>query len=126
MSIKEMEALLEATRQKIAGQARLNECCVDARLLEKERMLEQAVSDAHFIEMLTPPVKRLFRNGVEHTLIQEQSNEEIDAFIERKILEEQNTSNSKWVHNARKQVELPYKPVMELADLIAPHEGDKE
>ena len=126
MSIKEMEALLEATRQKIAGQARLNECCVDARLLEKERMLEQAVSDAHFIEMLTPPVKRLFRNGVEHTLIQEQSNEEIDAFIERKILEEQNTSNSKWVHNARKQVKLPYKPVMELADLIAPHEGDKE
>jgi histone H3/H4 len=76
--------------------------------------------------MLTPPVKRLFRNGVEHTLIQEQSNEEIDAFIERKILEEQNTSNSKWVHNARKQVKLPYKPVMELADLIAPHEGDKE
>ena len=126
MSIKEMEALLEATRQKIAGQARLNECCVDARLLEKERMLEQAVSDAHFMEMLTPPVKRLFRNGVEHTLIQEQSNEEIDAFIERKILEEQNTSNSKWVHNARKQVELPYKPVMKLADLIAPHEGDKE
>ena len=126
MSIKEMEALLEATRQKIAGQARLNECCVDARLLEKERMLEQAVSDAHFIEMLTPPVKRLFRNGVEHTLIQEQSNEEIDAFIERKILEEQNTSNSKWVHNARKQVELPYKPVMKLGDLLAPHEGDKE
>ena len=126
MSIKEMEALLEATRQKIAGQARLNECCVDARLLEKERMLEQAVSDAHFIEMLTPPVKRLFRNGVEHTLIQEQSNEEIDAFIERKILEEQNTSSSKWVHNARKQVELPYKPVMKLGDLLAPHEGDKE
>ena len=104
MSIQELEAALEATRQRIAGQARLNECCVDARLLEKERMLEQAVSDAHFIEMLTPPVKRLFRNGVEHTLIQEQSNEEIDAFIERKILEEQ----------------------ANLADLIAPHEGDKE
>ena len=100
MSIKEMEALLEATRQKIANQGRI----ADARLLEKERMLEQAVSDAHFIEMLTPPVKRLFRNGVEHTLIQEQSNEEIDAFIERKILEEQ----------------------ANLADLIAPHEGDKE
>lgn len=122
MSIKEMEALLEATRQKIANQGRI----ADARLLEKERMLEQAVSDAHFMEMLTPPVKRLFRNGVEHTLIQEQSNEEIDAFIERKILEEQNTSNSKWVHNARKQVELPYKPVMKLGDLLAPHEGDKE
>ena len=122
MSIKEMEALLEATRQKIANQGRI----ADARLIEKERMLEQAVSDAHFMEMLTPPVKRLFRNGVEHTLIQEQSNEEIDAFIERKILEEQNTSNSKWVHNARKQVELPYKPVMKLGDLLASHEGDKE
>jgi len=43
MSIKEMEALLEATRQKIADQGRI----VDARLLEKERMLEQAVIDAH-------------------------------------------------------------------------------
>ena len=53
MSIKEMEALLEATRQKIAGQARLNACCVDARLLDKERMLEQAVIDAH----LDAPVK---------------------------------------------------------------------
>ena len=43
MSIKEMEVLLEATRQKIADQGRI----VDARLLEKERMLEQAVIDAH-------------------------------------------------------------------------------
>jgi hypothetical protein len=43
MSIKEMEELLEATRQKIADQGRI----VDARLLEKERMLEQAVIDAH-------------------------------------------------------------------------------
>ena len=47
MSIQELEAALEATRQRIAGQARLNECCVDARLLEKERMLEQALADAH-------------------------------------------------------------------------------
>ena len=43
MSIKEMEALLEATRQKLADQGRV----VDARLLDKERMLEQAVIDAH-------------------------------------------------------------------------------
>ena len=68
------------------------------------------------LELLTPPHGRFFRNGVEHTLTQEQSNEEIDAFIERKILEEQNTSSSKWVHNARKQVKLPYKPVMEIDD----------
>ena len=141
MSIKEMEELLEATRQKLADQGRI----VDSRLLSKEKMLEQAIIDAHLdaplvedgpidmpsvapavLELLTPPHGRFFRNGVEHTLTQEQSNEEIDAFIERKILEEQNTSSNKWVHNARKQVELPYKPVMELADLIAPHEGDKE
>ena len=56
MSIKELEALierladwwdiylsLEATRQKIADQGRI----VDDRLLEKERMLEQALADAH-------------------------------------------------------------------------------
>tara|TARA_R110001592_G_scaffold89106_1_gene262233 strand:+ start:2245 stop:2454 length:210 start_codon:yes stop_codon:yes gene_type:complete len=43
MSIKEMEELLEATRKKLAEQGRI----VDARLLEKERMLEQAVIDAH-------------------------------------------------------------------------------
>jgi hypothetical protein len=154
MSIKEMEALLETTRKKIAGQARLNACCVDTRLLDKERELEQALhylEKGSFIldsiddyatreqanldaptqdlgdiampsvapavlELLTPPHGRFFRNGVEHTLTQEQSNEEIDAFIERKILEEQNTSSSKWVHNARKQVKLPYKPVMEIDD----------
>ncbi len=43
MSIKETEALLEATRQKIANQGRI----ADARLLDKERVLEQAVIDAH-------------------------------------------------------------------------------
>ena len=43
MSIKEMEAALESTRQKIANQGRI----VDARLMEKERMLEQAFIDAH-------------------------------------------------------------------------------
>ena len=43
MSIQELEALLEATRQKIADQGRI----ADARLLEKERELEQAVIDAH-------------------------------------------------------------------------------
>jgi len=43
MSIKEMEALLEATRQKIVDQGRI----ADARLLEKERELEQAVIDAY-------------------------------------------------------------------------------
>ena len=148
MSIKEMEELLEATRQKLADQGRI----VDSRLLSKEKMLEQAIIDAHLdaptqdlgdppiwgknaiglsrslphpvyydaptqdlgdiampsvaaavLELLTPPHGRFFRNGVEHTLTQEQSNEEIDAFIERKILEEP-----------------------DLADLIAPHEGDKE
>jgi len=43
MSIKELEELLEATRKKLAEQGRI----VDGRLLEKERMLEQAVIDAH-------------------------------------------------------------------------------
>ena len=43
MSIKEMEELLEATRTKLAKQGRI----VDSRLLSKERMLEQAVIDAH-------------------------------------------------------------------------------
>ena len=180
MSIKEMEALLEATRQKLAKQESMTGKSLqsaDPRLYEKERVLEQAVIDAHLdarkhwnvaadyvvnldlekeqdttdwkqelrdsindkskkydmprdkhgyanlmaqlaanneidkkrldaplvedgpidmpsvtpavLELLTPPVKRFFRNGVEHTLTQEQSNEEIDAFIERKILEEQ-------------------------------------
>ena len=124
MSIKEMEAELEATRKKIAEQLSMvgrSIQSIDPTLHEKERELEQAVIDAHLdtpavMELLTPPVKRFFRDGVEHTLTQEQSNEEIDAFIERKILEEQNTSNSKWVHNARKQVKLPYKPVMEIDD----------
>ncbi len=49
MSIKEMEALLEATRQKLAEQGRI----VDARLMEKERMLEQAVIDAYLDEPVT-------------------------------------------------------------------------
>jgi hypothetical protein len=43
MNIKEMEAALEATRQQIATQGRI----ADARLIEKERELEQAVIDAH-------------------------------------------------------------------------------
>jgi len=43
MSIKEMEELLEATRTKLAKQGRI----VDSRLLSKERMLEQALADAH-------------------------------------------------------------------------------
>jgi len=43
MSIKELEDLLEATRQRIADQGYI----VDDRLLSKERMLEQAVIDAH-------------------------------------------------------------------------------
>ena len=43
MSIKEMEELLEATRQKLADQGRI----VDSRLLSKEKMLEQAIIDAH-------------------------------------------------------------------------------
>ena len=138
MSIKEMEAELEATRQKIAKQLSMvgrSIQSIDPTLYDKERELEQAVIDAHLdaplvedgdiampsvaaavLELLTPPHGRFFRNGVEHTLTQEQSNEEIDAFIERKILEEQNTSSSKWVHNARKQVKLPYKPVMEIDD----------
>ena len=43
MSIAKTEAALEATRQKIADQGRI----ADARLIEKERELEQAVIDAH-------------------------------------------------------------------------------
>ena len=41
MSIKETEALLEATRQKIADQGRM----VDDRLLSKERMLEKVLAE---------------------------------------------------------------------------------
>ena len=43
MSVQAIENLLEATRQQIAEQGR----AVDGRLLEKERMLEQAVIDSH-------------------------------------------------------------------------------
>ena len=43
MRLKELEAALEATRKKIATQGRI----ADARLLEMERELEQAVIDAH-------------------------------------------------------------------------------
>ena len=39
MSIEELEALLEVTRQRIADQGRI----VDARLMEKERMLVKAL-----------------------------------------------------------------------------------
>ena len=41
-----LESLLEKTRQKIADQGRI----ADARLLEMERELEQAVIDAHLDE----------------------------------------------------------------------------
>tara|TARA_R110000851_G_scaffold291901_1_gene446266 strand:- start:17 stop:256 length:240 start_codon:yes stop_codon:yes gene_type:complete len=79
MSIKEMEALLEATRKKIAGQARLNACCVDADLLDKERELEQAI---HYLEKGS-----FILDSIDDYATREQAN---------------------------------------LADLIAPHEGDKE
>ena len=39
MSIEELEALLEVTRQRIADQGRI----VDARLLDKEQMLVKAL-----------------------------------------------------------------------------------
>jgi len=39
MSIEELQALLEATRQRIADQGRI----VDSRLLDKEQMLEKAI-----------------------------------------------------------------------------------
>ena len=206
MSIKEMEALLEATRQKIAGQARLNACCVDADLLDKERELEQAI---HYLEkgsfildsiddyatreqanlgdiampsvaaavlkLLTPPHGRFFRNGVEHTLTQEDYNEETCAFVEeqdepmssnkwRGILQElaQRCPPDRWADDAQEGQEGPSPDTFEcgyccalmqlhamsmreghcipidefpipyiveqanLADLIAPHEGDKE
>jgi len=42
MSIEELEEFLESTRQQIANQGRI----ADARLMEKERMLEQALADA--------------------------------------------------------------------------------
>jgi len=45
MTKQEAIELLEATRQKIAGQARLNACCVDARLLDKQRKLEKLIAD---------------------------------------------------------------------------------
>ena len=50
MSIEEMEALLEATRHKLAKQESMigkSLQLADPRLYEKERMLEQAVIDAH-------------------------------------------------------------------------------
>ena len=50
MSIKEMEAELEATRQKIAEQLSLvgkSIQSIDPTLYDKERELEQAVIDAH-------------------------------------------------------------------------------
>ena len=50
MSIKELEELLEATRQKIAEQLSMvgkSIQSIDQTLYEKERMLEQAVIDAH-------------------------------------------------------------------------------
>ena len=50
MSIKEMEAELEATRQKIAEQLSMvgrSIQSIDPTLHEKERELEQAVIDAH-------------------------------------------------------------------------------
>ena len=50
MSIKEMEAALEATRQKIAEQLSLvgkSIQSIDPTLYDKERMLEQAVIKAH-------------------------------------------------------------------------------
>tara|TARA_R110000803_G_scaffold16669_1_gene45779 strand:- start:469 stop:699 length:231 start_codon:yes stop_codon:yes gene_type:complete len=50
MSIEEMEALLEATRHKLAKQESMigkSLQSADPRLYEKERMLEQAVIDAH-------------------------------------------------------------------------------
>ena len=43
MSIQELEAALEKTRQQIADQGRI----AGVHLLEKERTLEQAVIDAH-------------------------------------------------------------------------------
>jgi len=46
MSVQAIENLLEATRNRITEQGHI----VDARLLEKERMLEQAVIDAYLDE----------------------------------------------------------------------------
>lgn len=46
MSVQAIENLLEATRNRITEQGSI----VDARLLEKERMLEQAVIDAYLDE----------------------------------------------------------------------------
>jgi len=83
---------------------------VEAR--KREAILHLQIEDSNNVELLTPPVTRFFRDGVEHTLIQEQSNEEIDAFIERKILVE-----------PIPPIDTPY---FDLADLIARHEGDKE
>ena len=50
MSIQAIEDLLEATRQKIASQGSI----VDAHLLDKERMLEQAVIDSYLDAPIDP------------------------------------------------------------------------
>ena len=142
MSIQKLEAELEATRQKIAKQLSMvgrSIQSIDPTLHEKERELEQAVIDAHLdtpavMELLTPPVKRFFRDGVEHTLTQEQSNEEIDAFIERKILEEQDTTDWKqelrdFINDKSKKYDMPrdkHGYVNLMAQLAANNEIDRK
>ena len=156
MSIQKLEAELEATRQKIAKQLSMvgrSIQSIDPTLYDKERILEQAVIDGYLdaplvedgpidmpsvapavMELLTPPVKRFFRDGVEHTLTQEQSNEEIDAFIERKILEEQDTTDWKqelvdFINDKSKKYDMPrdkHGYVNLMAQLAANNEVDRK
>ena len=142
-----LESLLEKTRQEIAEQLSLvgkSIQSIDPTLLEMERELEQAVIDAHLdapaapavsktkqeailhlqiedsnnVELLTPPVTRFFRDGVEHTLIQATPDDNEDI--------------SEWMHTGKgtSPTGEPIPPIdtpdFDLADLIAPHEGDKE
>ena len=108
MSIQKLEAELEATRQKIAEQLSMvgrSIQSIDPTLHEKERELEQAVIDAHLDEEPdTTDWKQELRDfindkskkydmprdkhGYVNLMAQLAANNEIDAFIERKILEE--------------------------------------
>tara|TARA_R110002050_G_scaffold90118_2_gene189785 strand:- start:2103 stop:2561 length:459 start_codon:yes stop_codon:yes gene_type:complete len=152
MSIKEMEALLEATRQKIAGQARLNACCVDADLLDKERELEQAIHylktgsfildsiDDYVTREQDPPMSSNKWRGILQELAQrcppdrwaddDQEGPSPDTFecgYCCALMQLHAISMREGHCIPIDEFPIPY--IVEqanLADLIAPHEGDKE
>ena len=152
MSIKEMEALLEATRKKIAGQARLNACCVDADLLDKERELEQAIHylktgsfildsiDDYVTREQDPPMSSNKWRGILQELAQrcppdrwaddDQEGPSPDTFecgYCCALMQLHAISMREGHCIPIDEFPIPY--IVEqanLADLIAPHEGDKE